>query len=642
MVENESGLQTNRSQNKSEQISEQKNIFCRRLTAWLSSFFVLKMKNNKSRNLLKSLLSSLFFFVIFLVPITTFGADKVNVRMAFYADNQTLFNGNVTVLACDESPTNPTKTLNAMCAIDQVVSDQGWTTQKTYYSFGATLDSVNSYTPDFVNNKYWLYYTDKNPGEDALNKHILRDGENLEFVYNTNLIKLAGGDNALPGQTLNLSATYFDMFDWQRKPLTNSIFVINGVENNSTDGNFSILLGTNKNYSIYVKKDGYINSNEIKVNVEQNISSGASNSVNTKTENKKTVFKKEGVFDQKLAVDFLKRNLESKDASDFVLDWTAIALLANSQDKNIVKVAQDWVNKPIPEIKSATDLERVIMLKLGAKVFPWGERDLILELLRYFDGKQFGSDKLVNDDIFALIILNSTGFSEIEPEIPATINEILSFQQNDGSWNGVDMTSASIQALKPFEKDQRVQKSIEKAINFLKSSQKEDGGFGNPFSTAWAIQAIKTIGENPKDWQVKNKNPIDYLAFMQGDDGGISYLNRHEDRVWATAYALPAYTEKTWQEMFKVEEKWVGIGDRDKLREKFFAERAEAEKLALEKKEKEETKITKIETEIKNNNTLTASILNIDQSTTTKNQEEKTVSKKTGFFRSIWNKIFGK
>ncbi|MDO8654884.1 MAG: hypothetical protein Q7R48_00405, partial [bacterium] len=85
---------------------------------------------------------------------------------------------------------------------------------------------------------------------------------------------------------------------------------------------------------------------------------------------------------------------------------------------------------------------------------------------------------------------------------------------------------------------------IGKAKAYLKFAQQNDGGFGNAYATAWVLQAISALKEVPQDWAKDDKSPADVLASEQGEDGSVG--GDAEQRIWATAYAIPAASGLSW------------------------------------------------------------------------------------------------
>ncbi len=97
--------------------------------------------------------------------------------------------------------------------------------------------------------------------------------------------------------------------------------------------------------------------------------------------------------------------------------------------------------------------------------------------------------------------------------------------------------------------------AIGRAKQYLKLKQEKGGGFENAYATAWVLQAISALKEVPQDWAKDDKTPLDVLASQQREDGSISSPQGGsvggndetvENRIWATAYAVPAALGKPW------------------------------------------------------------------------------------------------
>jgi prenyltransferase beta subunit len=190
----------------------------------------------------------------------------------------------------------------------------------------------------------------------------------------------------------------------------------------------------------------------------------------------------------------------------------------------------------------------------------------------------------------------------------------------------VDVTSASIQALRNFENVSGLGESISKAELFLKEKQKENGSFeDNIFSTSWAIGAL--IQNNSFDFEVNKA--IEYIKNTQQDDGGITENSDINNRIWATAYAIPSILKLSWNDILESFPREEIKSDILKIENKIEI----SEKNEIQNK-KIQTKIIKKENSIKNteqinNNILSATVINYDQENTKKNS-------------STLNKIFKK
>ncbi|MDO8633410.1 MAG: prenyltransferase/squalene oxidase repeat-containing protein, partial [Candidatus Wildermuthbacteria bacterium] len=252
----------------------------------------------------------------------------------------------------------------------------------------------------------------------------------------------------------------------------------------------------------------------------------------------------EKVFDVKAAVGFLQ-SLQGEDGSissaPFLNDWLALAIPGNEQLKAYL------LSDPNPG-DLLTDYERRAMAlhALGINPYSGTSTNYIAKILEGFDGTQFGNQDLANDDIFALIPLSKAGYTLADPEVEKTVSFILSWQQSNGSWSDVDSTAAAVQALL-FAKDKlEVQVALDRAKLYLISQKQEDNSFGNAYSTSWALQALQALGEN-----VSSSG----LADLQAEDGGLLKDDSLNNRIWATAYAIPAAEGKSWSSILQSFEK---------------------------------------------------------------------------------------
>jgi hypothetical protein len=138
------------------------------------------------------------------------------------------------------------------------------------------------------------------------------------------------------------------------------------------------------------------------------------------------------------------------------------------------------------------------------------------------------------------------GYQPFDTEIAKTITFILRSQESNGSFGSVDMTAAAIQALALVSGVEGVSSSLRKARAYLQEQQKDSGGFGNVYATSWAMQAIATLGESQVSWIKGVNTPGDYLYSQQAEDGGVEKGDMNNNRIWATAYAIPAALGKSW------------------------------------------------------------------------------------------------
>ena len=250
--------------------------------------------------------------------------------------------------------------------------------------------------------------------------------------------------------------------------------------------------------------------------------------------------------------------------SPLYTDWAAIALGAlnvNDDSKNLLLT---YFNSHNVISSLLTDNERHAMALLALHQNPYSFNDVnyIDVIINSFDGTQFGDIDLVNDDIFALIPLKNTGYTVNDDIIIKDIAFIISKQKTDGSFEeSVDLTAATIQALKLFESVVGVSETLSKASDYLANSQDSDGGWGNVSSTSWAMQAMNALSAS---WTKNNHTPNDYLGGQQMEDGAVlPSTETLPNRIWTTSYAIAASSLKPWNAIMQNVSKPVNQSDLD-------------------------------------------------------------------------------
>ncbi|MFH1894328.1 MAG: prenyltransferase/squalene oxidase repeat-containing protein [Patescibacteria group bacterium] len=225
------------------------------------------------------------------------------------------------------------------------------------------------------------------------------------------------------------------------------------------------------------------------------------------------------------AVDYIKSQPQTP--------WSTMALSA----AGATGIDLDYL-KFVPEgQKSAATYATYILALSAAGKNPavFGNENYVESLKNYYQNNQFGDEKYINDDIWAILALGSVG-KEYLPQSQGAKQFILDNQNDDGGWgfgqkgnsSGADMTAVAIIALlesgvKPGDA------AINKAKNYLKSIQNSDGGFpgwtqeSSVSSSAWVISAIYKLGEDPASWLKDGKNPLENLISLQDSEKGFFY-----------------------------------------------------------------------------------------------------------------------
>lgn len=247
-------------------------------------------------------------------------------------------------------------------------------------------------------------------------------------------------------------------------------------------------------------------------------------------------------FDVEKAVAFLAKNQDADGSfgnAPMLSDWAAVAL-GSFQDESSakIKLKNYLLTNPSPG-NLLTDYERRAMAleALGINPYSATSTNYIQKIVDSFDGQQFGDPSLVNDDIFALLVLVPAGYRNNNEELNADISFILKNQKSNGSWGDVDLTASAVQALSEVAVTNDVKDALGRAKAFLISKQEDSLGFGNIYSTSWAMQALASLKEN-----INQK----YLQSQQAQDGGVQELDTIQNRIWATSYAIPAAMGKDW------------------------------------------------------------------------------------------------
>jgi hypothetical protein len=254
----------------------------------------------------------------------------------------------------------------------------------------------------------------------------------------------------------------------------------------------------------------------------------------------------EKVFSTPDALDFL--SVQQKEDGSFgyplYTDWVAIGVSkAGSEAESLKNKISNYYKKDEFKSDVVTDYERHAMALMAQGINPYNGTGInyIKKITDSFDGTQIGDASIIGDDIFGLIVLSHAGYKKDDEIISKVVSFIISHQSSYGAWESVDMTSATIEALKNFEIIDSVPEAISKGELYLKKEQKSDGSWGNSFSTSWVMQVLSS--DNSFDKEIKNATS--YLAGEQEEDGGLG-KGEMSNRVWATAYAIPAVMGLSW------------------------------------------------------------------------------------------------
>lgn len=457
---------------------------------------------------------------------------SVPITLVIKTTSGTLFSGSLTVSACakEDGPL----TVSGYCAIEQSGVPATW----SWYGSDAFITTIDGVGNDYTEGVYWNWFSDLTYGMTSLNAHELHAGESLLVSIGVLPLRISTTpEDAVVGSasTILVSAFGFNTnFDPVWEPAASSTVFVNNVPY-TTDATGTVVYtpiapGT---LTISATKEGFIPATSISVPIQDAPDTGDSGGSTDEQPNDPI----------SAAVGFLgaHQQLNGSFASPLLSDWAAIAFAsANAPHRSL----KQYLASAPDKLETATDFERRAMALAAVGINPQKE---IEEIVARFDGTQIGERSLINDDIFALITLSQGGYTRSDPIIASLAKTLVASQQDTGAWVSTDLTAAAIQALAPLSSLPGVSAATSKARNYLAARVDTNGCFGNSFATSWGIMAIHALGESPSTWSsASGATPLSCLKALQAVDGGFEEGASTDMRVWATAYAIPALSGKTW------------------------------------------------------------------------------------------------
>lgn len=216
---------------------------------------------------------------------------------------------------------------------------------------------------------------------------------------------------------------------------------------------------------------------------------------------------------------------------------------------------------------SAIDFEAPILALASLNKDPrtFGTQNLVEKLKSFKTQNQLGDPSTVNDDIFGILALVSSGEPLTDSSVLNSKNFILQNQNSDGGWgfaisSGSDsnMTAAAILALKAAGLSAN-DLQIQKALSYLKTTQNSDGGFtydptssygtaSDSSSTSWVLWALNALNIDQASWSKEGHTPFEYLISTQIQNGSFEYQKDSGENSLSptnTAYAVIALEGKT-------------------------------------------------------------------------------------------------
>jgi hypothetical protein len=180
-------------------------------------------------------------------------------------------------------------------------------------------------------------------------------------------------------------------------------------------------------------------------------------------------------------------------------------------------------------LMSRTDYERVVLAvsALGLDASSYKGHDLTEIFKTYSDAGT------VNNQIFALIALNSKGY---QGDADKYLTQLLTLQHGDNGWgldatSDVDITAMALQALAPYYSNATVKAAVDKAVEWLNQQSVADAE-GN----AQIIVAFSALSIDAASYVEK------LLTYYDSESGGFRRAgNANAMATEQAAYALAAY-----------------------------------------------------------------------------------------------------
>ena len=360
---------------------------------------------------MKKILLSFAIFLGLVMFNSAYAADSVNINLKIYAGDNVLFDGPKTVTAFPESPAiDAPITINGKCAVGQSGLSNTWTWN---YAPSGWLDELGGYTTSSDFSKVWNYFVNLTygHGSDALNQYQPSDNEELLLAYDSFPLRLeASKTSGVVDDTITFTVEEngFDSSFNSVWTLSEGATVTLGAETCATDalGTCSLVLNTAGSLKAIGSKTLHVPSagEDIEISAKPIISGSGRGRYIPPT------------FNVQNALAYLKSEQSSNGSfgeSLLYTDWAAIALEAGSITGNSRDILLAYLTSQNSISSLLTDNVRraMALLALGQNPYSFNGVNYINAIINSFDGTQFGNAKLVNDDIFALIPLASSGYT---------------------------------------------------------------------------------------------------------------------------------------------------------------------------------------------------------------------------------------
>lgn len=470
--------------------------------------------------------------------------SPVTITLDIETATTTLFDGPITVSACEDSVGSGNFTVNGYCAIQQ----SGFAATWLWFPSGAALVSVGD-SGDWNNGPWWTTFSNNTPLFDALNVHTLTAGENLLVTDGPTPLELSvSSTSPTVGSTTTLTLLGFNINNFDYEPLQGATII--GADASTTDANGQVVITATSTspVTLSAKADGYLQSNSVIItgisaatSTATSTGSGGSGGSNSSTS-----------INIPAAFAFLtsQQNANGSFVDDERTDWAALPLALSDAPSNTRATLANYLKTTTPSEPDVISDERHAMALMALGINPSSGTgvDYVSPIVSAFDGTKIGGSE-DNNDIFGLIVLSKLGYSSTDSIVAKTVAYLVSTQNASGSWDSsVDLTGAAMQALSQYTSLPGVSAALSNAQSYLRSAQQGDGGFGNPDSTSWAINGLSAVGQSAASWtNAGGQTPLSSLAAAQEADGRInSGTGDTSADIWATEWSLVAAENRTW------------------------------------------------------------------------------------------------
>jgi len=513
----------------------------------------------------------IFLLIIIYLFSIAFFAPHVSAQTTFHlrieGSAQTYFDDQVSVDACaitDSTGNEHTYTNSAACGIVEAARIKNFTYTFQDFGFGLMLTRIGTDTNAADFSKSWIFWLNDAPASTGLDSYTPNTNDEILLAY-TNYpgipLKIDLPADAQVGQPITLNVkkrTGTTDTDWNWhgtwEPANGATLHLNGLSLLVPETGRLTLILTDVMNNLWANGDNFIRSSHLTISDNSPTPTPTPSPTPTPTPQATPTPNTTPAIDRIAAAKRALAYLRDRQDSDGTIGgssvsaWSTIAFGANEDKSETIKKGNvsllSAFTKTQPE--SATDIERLILALRATGQSPrnYQGTDYVKQLKNKYYDNQFGETTLINDDIFGILALLAADEPRNSIYLHDSVTTLLKKQNNVGAWENLDLTAATIQALKRYQQlggDINIKNNIEHAKDYLKNHQDNIGGFGeNSATTAWGIQAIVALGEDPLDWNITSNNPITALISYQNSDGGFGWKNNIDVSTFMTAYAIPA------------------------------------------------------------------------------------------------------